>query len=156
VGRVGDSLRYLRQTLGHPHGDTERDTEREVDVGGRGGSSSAITKERMLEDLNALMREQGRLGPEQQIQKAYEQLQSQSKYNIPWVGLAELRNQLSGLTRERQDQALMGLLRQGLIRLIPEENQKTITPADRAAAIVLKDGEPKHLIAFKSKLNVGY
>jgi uncharacterized membrane-anchored protein YjiN (DUF445 family) len=124
-------------------------------VGGRGGSgrageakSEAKVAQRMREDLAALMRTQSQLGPEQQIQRAYQDLVDPQ---IPWVGLRELRDRLSGLTREQQDTALTNLVRERLIRLIPEENQKTITLADRAAAISLS-GEPKHLIAFQNRL----
>lgn len=66
--------------------------------------------------------------------------------DTPWVSLTQLRSQLGG-TREEQDAALMKLLRDKKIRLIPEENQKTITPADRAASLRVS-GEDKHFIGI--------
>jgi hypothetical protein len=69
---------------------------------------------------------------------------------IPWKGLAELRAEIGG-SRQEQDQALLDLLRQGHIRLIPEENQKTITAGDRAAAINVS-GEDKHLVGANRPL----
>jgi hypothetical protein len=78
------------------------------------------------------------------IRNAYKRLHRDP---IMWVGLAELRADLSYISRPDIDRALIQLLEKRKIRLIPEENQKTITPADREAAIVVS-GEPKHLIAF--------
>ena len=60
--------------------------------------------------------------------------------------LTELRNQLGG-TREDQDSALLQLVKDRRIRLIPEENQQTLTPADRRAALRVS-GEEKHLIGI--------
>lgn len=61
-----------------------------------------------------------------------------------WVSLASFRDRLGG-SREEQDSALMQLARNGTIRLIPEENRKTIDARDKAASINVS-GEPKHLI----------
>jgi hypothetical protein len=63
-----------------------------------------------------------------------------------WVGLATFRERIGG-TRQQQDSMMMRLARAGQIRLIPEENQKTITSRDRSASIDVS-GEPKHLIGI--------
>lgn len=63
-----------------------------------------------------------------------------------WVGLATFRERIGG-TQEQQNSMMMRLARAGQIRLIPEENQKTITSRDRAASIDVS-GEPKHLIGI--------
>lgn len=74
--------------------------------------------------------------------------------NVNWLGwlkLADLRNAIDALvdgpTREEVDQALTEMFLSRSINLIPEENQKTLTSADREAALVLAN-EPKHLIAI--------
>lgn len=67
-----------------------------------------------------------------------------------FVGLAQFRERLGG-SREEQDSALMQLARNGTIRLIPEENRKTIDARDKAASINVS-GEPKHLIGVTADL----
>jgi len=51
------------------------------------------------------------------------------------------------MTRAEQDSTLMKMVSERKIRLIPEENQKTITKADEAAGINVS-GEIKHLIGI--------
>ena len=65
-----------------------------------------------------------------------------------WVGLARLRTELSNVPRPALDAALVRMFRQPGISLIPEENQKVLTPADRDAAVEIGD-EDKHLIAIE-------
>ncbi|WP_083410244.1 hypothetical protein [Mycolicibacterium rutilum] len=65
-----------------------------------------------------------------------------------WVGLTKLRAALNGAGRDDVDAALRTLYRQPGISLIPEENQKVLTDADRSAAVVI-GGQPKHLIAIE-------
>jgi hypothetical protein len=74
----------------------------------------------MLSDFNALMREQGQLGPEQQIQRAYKELAQQPG---DWVGLADLRQRLGGLSREDQDRALRSLISHPRVSIVPEVDQ---------------------------------
>jgi len=102
-------------------------------MGGRGGSS-AVSRERMLSDFNALMREQGRLGPEQQIQQA---LKSLPQGPGGWVGLADLRERLnsSDLTRSQIDAAIMGLVDNRIATVAPVANRKSLTHRDYAAAM---------------------
>ncbi|QSB06030.1 hypothetical protein [Natronoglycomyces albus] len=67
-----------------------------------------------------------------------------------WVQLHQLRSKLAG-ERSTVDDLLRQLFRARRIDLIPEVNQKTLTPQDRAAAIVV-GGEDKHLIAIGGPL----
>lgn len=78
---------------------------------------------------------------EQQVIDAYNEVKSPNG----WAKLANIREGLSGLSREAQDRAITNLADRKNIVLIPEENQKTLTQADRAAA-VRYGGEPNHLI----------
>lgn len=61
-----------------------------------------------------------------------------------FASLTDLRKRLGG-TRQEQDRLLVQMARDRRIYLQPEENQKTLTEADRAAAVDLV-GEPKHLV----------
>jgi len=61
-----------------------------------------------------------------------------------WVSITDLRGKLGG-TRAEQDAILHDLAVSRKVQVIPEENQKTLTEADREAAIEI-GGEPKHVI----------
>lgn len=61
-----------------------------------------------------------------------------------WVSLTDVRPKLGG-TRAEQDAALIAAARARQIKIIPEENQKTLTEADRAAAVNI-GGEPHHVL----------
>lgn len=76
------------------------------------------------------------------ILRTYEGLRAQ--FDNEWVILTELRQRLGG-TQGEQDAALLQLVKDRKIRLIPEENQQTLSRADRAASIRVS-GEDKHLI----------
>ena len=65
-----------------------------------------------------------------------------------WVSLTSLRTELADESRSEVDAALYTLYRTSGVSLIPEENQKVLTAADRAAAVVIGD-EKKHLIAIE-------
>lgn len=65
-----------------------------------------------------------------------------------WVALTRLRTQLDDLPRTEIDRALSELYRSGAISLIPEENQKVLTPADHAAAVDV-GSQAKHLISIE-------
>jgi hypothetical protein len=83
---------------------------------------------------------------EDQLRAAYHQLKTKPG---GWVGLARLRGQVAGLSREAVDAALVALYREPGVSLIPEENQKVLTDADRAAAVQIGD-QHKHLIAIET------
>ena len=65
-----------------------------------------------------------------------------------WVRLAELRAALDDV-RGDVDTALTALSRAPGVSVIPEEDQKKLTPDDRAAAVMIGD-RPKHLIAIEA------
>jgi hypothetical protein len=66
-----------------------------------------------------------------------------------WLGLAELRAELTDVPRAELDAVLVRLYQAPGVSLIPEENQKTLTAADRAAAVEIGT-QGKHLIAIES------
>ena len=66
-----------------------------------------------------------------------------------WVSLTRLRSEVTDLPRKEVDAALISLYQQPGVSLIPEENQKTLTDADRAAAVRIGD-QNKHLIAIET------
>jgi hypothetical protein len=65
-----------------------------------------------------------------------------------WLGLARLRDELADLARDDVDATLSELYRSAAVSLIPEENQKVLTPADHAAAIDVGN-QAKHLISIE-------
>ncbi|PRY54060.1 hypothetical protein [Glycomyces artemisiae] len=65
-----------------------------------------------------------------------------------WVPLLALRERLDDAVREEVDKVLAELHTLREIQLIPESNQKTLTDADRAAALWL-GGESRHLIGIE-------
>jgi hypothetical protein len=65
-----------------------------------------------------------------------------------WVSLTRLRTELADTPRTELDAALHTLNRTSGVSLIPEENQKVLTAADRDAAIVIGD-HAKHLLAIE-------
>lgn len=85
-------------------------------------------------------------GPADRIRDAYTALAARPG---AWVALAKLRAQLDDLPRTDIDDALGELYRTGAISLIPEENQKVLTPADRAAALEVGN-QAKHLISIEA------
>jgi hypothetical protein len=64
-----------------------------------------------------------------------------------WVDLVRLRDELSDVPRHDLDAALTRMHRIPGVSLIPEENQKSLTDADRAAAVTI-GAEDKHMIAI--------
>lgn len=64
-----------------------------------------------------------------------------------WVGFAELREALPDIARDDMDKALHELELQPSVSIVPESNQKTLTAADREAALWI-GGEHKHFLAI--------
>jgi hypothetical protein len=81
---------------------------------------------------------------EGRIRAAYRQLAREPR---DWVRLAELRP-LVGAAREEVDTALRQLNRSHRASIIPEQNQRVLTPADEDAAVRI-GGENKHLISIE-------
>jgi hypothetical protein len=65
-----------------------------------------------------------------------------------WVGLRRLRDALPDIGRDDVDRELQRLHRDPDVSLIPEENQKTLTDADRAASVRIGNKE-NHVIAIR-------
>lgn len=61
------------------------------------------------------------------------------------MGLAGLREQLADVPRAQVDETLTRMERLPDVNLVPESNQKTLTPADREAAVLI-GGQRKHLL----------
>lgn len=83
---------------------------------------------------------------EEQLRTAYTRLAARPG---GWVSLVSLREAVPGLARAEVDAALVNLYQQPGVSLIPEENQKVLTAADRAAAVQIGD-QNKHLMAIES------
>ncbi|MDV7987575.1 hypothetical protein [Rhodococcus sp. IEGM 1374] len=64
------------------------------------------------------------------------------------VRLSRLRNELRDITRSDLDDALARLRRAADVSLIPEENQKTLTDEERAAAVVVGN-QQNHLLSIE-------
>jgi hypothetical protein len=80
------------------------------------------------------------------IRQAYRELTDQPG---DFVMLAALRDKLADLPRTDLDTALIQLNQDPDVDLIPESNQKSLTPQDRAAAVSIGN-QDKHLIAISS------
>ncbi|MEV4297598.1 hypothetical protein [Microbispora rosea] len=76
------------------------------------------------------------------IRKAYAQLADRPN---AWVSLTRLRPLLGDAPRDEVDTVLRHMTRRPDVRLVPWENQKTLTQADQEAAVVVGD-QPKHRI----------
>jgi hypothetical protein len=65
-----------------------------------------------------------------------------------WVRLAELRPLLNGAPRDKVDQLLKHMSKAGRAHLAPDHDPKSVTAADRAAAIRIGD-EDNHLLVVE-------
>ncbi|MDF2830217.1 MAG: hypothetical protein K0R01_3500, partial [Mycobacterium sp.] len=83
---------------------------------------------------------------EDRIRTAYRQL---ARRPGSWVGLVKVRSALPDVSRDELDTALLRLYQAPGVSLIPEENQKTLTDADRSAAVRIGNKD-NHLIAIES------
>jgi hypothetical protein len=66
-----------------------------------------------------------------------------------WVDLMRLRAELPEVSKRELDEALTRMQRKSDVSLIPEENQKTLTDEDHAAAVEIGN-QARHLIAIES------
>jgi hypothetical protein len=82
---------------------------------------------------------------EDRIRTAYRQL---ARRPGSWVGLVKVRSALPDVSRDEVDTALLRLYQSPGVSLIPEENQKTLTDADRSAAVRIGNKD-NHLIAIE-------
>lgn len=82
---------------------------------------------------------------EAQIRQAHSRLEERPG---AWVPLADLRMELSGLTREQQDTALKEIALKPGVQIIPWDNKNALGPRDRAAALRF-GGEDNHAIRIE-------
>jgi hypothetical protein len=82
---------------------------------------------------------------EDRIRRAYSKLAPRPG---DWISLTQLRAELADAPRADVDAALHTLYRTPDVSLIPEENQKVLSEAQREAAILIGD-QHKHLIAIQ-------
>jgi hypothetical protein len=82
-----------------------------------------------------------------QIRSAYLRL---AKGPGAWVGLAELREELFGVSREAVDAELERMASTPGVHVQAESNQKTLTEADRAAAVRF-GGDERHLLMIEAE-----
>jgi hypothetical protein len=78
------------------------------------------------------------------IRGAYQSLRAEPG---AWVSLTRLRARLADIARADLDTALLEMVLEPGVMLDPEFNQKTLTPADRAAALRM-GGENCHVLAI--------
>jgi hypothetical protein len=64
-----------------------------------------------------------------------------------WLALTRLRPFFADVSRDEVDEALDHLLRSPDVNIVPESNQKSLSEADRAAALRI-GGQDKHLLAI--------
>lgn len=81
---------------------------------------------------------------EVRLRNAYAALATEPR---AWVALARLRPFFADVPRAEVDAALRRLSQAPDVNLVPENNQKSLTSADRAAAMHL-GGQDKHLLAM--------
>lgn len=104
-------------------------------MGGRGGGSPATN--RIIPITVA--------SPADQVRAAYQSLASEQG---AWVSLARLRDALPGMSRQEQDRAIKSLYDNSEdVNIVPENNQKSLTQAQRDAALRF-GGQDKHLISI--------
>lgn len=88
---------------------------------------------------------------EQRIREVYAALADRPS---AWVGLLEMRAKLADVAPDDLDETLTRMARRPDIDFIPEANQRTLTDADRDAALRL-GGEDKHLLSIEVSDRVG-
>jgi hypothetical protein len=82
---------------------------------------------------------------EAKVRSAYVRL---AAYEGGWVDLVRLRAELSDVSKPDLDDALTQMYRVPGVSLVREDNQKTLTAADHAAAVEIGN-QPKHMIAIQ-------
>lgn len=116
-------------------------------MGGRGGAPPRNVLAGLIQvpavDANAVA--------DMDIRDAYEDvINIKGLSGNPWVTLQQLRTALNvrGMDRDRQDRELTRFANERKGTLIPEENQKTLTPAVRNAGLTY-GGEVQHLFRIE-------
>jgi hypothetical protein len=84
-------------------------------------------------------------GIEARVRSAYVRL---AAYDGGWVDLVRLRAALPDVSKQDLDEALTKMYRVPGVSLMREDNQKTLTADDHAAAVQIGN-QPKHMIAIQ-------
>ena len=121
--------------------------ERPVRSGSAGGALYAVLAglRRHLDDTGQALGDIFRADVAGQVEAAYAEL---TRGSGEAVGLAVLRERLDGVAKSEVDRALELLARRAGVHIRAESDQKTLTDADRAAAVVL-GGSPRHLLLIE-------
>lgn len=85
--------------------------------------------------------------PETRIRAAYADL---AREPGGWVSLTRLRVRIDDVARTELDRALTRMNRQPDVHIVPESNQKSLSLADREAAVSIGD-QDKHLLAIGTR-----
>jgi hypothetical protein len=119
----------------------------------RGMTADAVLRERAERDVNpndkpaAPRKSMG--SPADRAVAAIKSLAAAEGHAYEWVSITKLRGRLSGMSRAEQDALLIQLDRRGDVYLAPLTAQSQLTPADRAAALML-GGKAQHQIRMSS------
>jgi hypothetical protein len=80
----------------------------------------------------------------QQIRVAYK---AHAQGPGDWVSIADIRDKLASVDRERLDAALKQLEQEPDVNIVPQANEKALSERNRRAAVVIGQ-QPKHFIAI--------
>lgn len=144
---AGPEPSYPEQVLGASYAASYRMTPGLGGGGGGGGGGAPLGGGGVTAAASSTAPVQaggGRVGAEAGLRSAYAAAPHQP---AGWVALRDLRPALDalGISRADQDATMTQMVRSGAAHPIPEEDQKQITPADRAAALNL-GGRNYHFI----------
>ncbi len=120
--------------------DLDPDPEAEPGVGPEPGAGP----EARVEDGAGAEDGRGDVEVTARIRAAYAELAAEPG---AWVSLARLRPLLDGFARAEVDAALKGMIHLPEVSIVPENNQKVLTPEARAAAVTIGE-QDKHLISI--------
>jgi hypothetical protein len=84
---------------------------------------------------------------EERVRAAYQQL---AKAPADWVSLTQLRSLVDDVPKADLDAVLVRMNRMPDVTFVPESNQKTLTRADREAAVRIGD-QDKHLLSISGQ-----
>lgn len=125
----------------------ELSRERPARSGSAGGALYAILRglRRHLDDTGQTLPEVFKADVQSQVEAAYADLTGGSGESVK---LTVLRERLPGVPKSEVDRALELMARRGDVHVRAESDQKTLTEADREAAVVL-GGTPRHRLLIE-------
>ena len=109
--------------------------------GGKGGKAGGGAAGAAAEDVKPVA------SAESQIEDVYNRLAGKPG---DWVGIADIRDALPGLSRSEFDNAIRRIENQyHNANVVPESNQKALTERERRGAVTIGD-QPKHFISMNN------